>query len=92
MVFAPLLLVELTTLWLLALSPMVRVSRGTLYSLALMLVMFAIGDCSDSDNRRLRSRSRSMWCPSLVAFATALSLFALTGLPVAERSGSPATA
>src|SRR5215472_7353491 len=39
--FAPLFLVELTTILLLTLSPMVRVSRVSLYCVALMLVVFA---------------------------------------------------
>ena len=40
--FAPLFLVEITTLSLLTLSPVVRVSRATFYSLALMLAVFAV--------------------------------------------------
>src|SRR5215469_1818132 len=40
--FTPLILVELTTLWLLTLSPMVRVRRSTFFCLALMFGVFGI--------------------------------------------------
>jgi hypothetical protein len=40
--FAPLFLIEITTLSLLTLSPMVRLSRATFFSLALMLAVFAV--------------------------------------------------
>ncbi len=40
--FAPLFLVEITTLSLLTLSPMVRLSRATFFCLALMLAVFAV--------------------------------------------------
>lgn len=40
--FAPLFLVELTTLSLLTLSPMVRLSRAAFFSFALMLLVFAV--------------------------------------------------
>jgi hypothetical protein len=40
--FAPLFLIEITTLSLLTLSPMVRLSRATFYALALMLAVFAV--------------------------------------------------
>jgi len=40
--FAPLILVELTTLWLLTLSPMVRVRKSTFFCFALMIGVFGI--------------------------------------------------
>jgi len=40
--FAPLFLIEFTTLSFLTLSPMVRLSRATFFSLALMLTTFAV--------------------------------------------------
>ncbi len=40
--FAPLLFVAVTTIAMLALSPMVRVSRGTLWAVAAMFVVFAL--------------------------------------------------
>jgi hypothetical protein len=40
--FAPLLLVEITTLSLLTLSPMARLSRATFFAFALMLAVFAV--------------------------------------------------
>jgi hypothetical protein len=40
--FAPLFLIEVMTLWLLTLSPMVRLSRATFFWFALMLAVFAV--------------------------------------------------
>ena len=40
--FLPLFLIEITTLSLLTMSPMVKLSRGTLFSLASMLAVFAV--------------------------------------------------
>ena len=40
--FTPLILVELTTLWLLTLSPMVRVRKSTFFCFALMIGVFGI--------------------------------------------------
>ena len=40
--FTPLIMVELTTLWLLTLSPMVRVRRSTFFCFALMIGVFGI--------------------------------------------------
>ena len=40
--FAPLVLVELTTLSLLTLTPMVKLSRTAFFCLALMLLVFAV--------------------------------------------------
>src|ERR1700733_856615 len=40
--FLPLFLIEITTLSLLTMSPMVKLSRGALYSLASMLAVFAV--------------------------------------------------
>ncbi len=40
--FLPLILIEITTLSLLTMSPMVKLSRGSLFSLASMLAVFAV--------------------------------------------------
>jgi hypothetical protein len=73
--FAPLFLVELTTLSLLTLSPMVRISRATLYCFALMLVVFAIWGLFGFGYPSAPLPTALNVVSKLVAFATALSLF-----------------
>jgi hypothetical protein len=73
--FAPLLLVELTTLTLLALSPMVRVSRASLFFLALMLVVFAIWGLSGFSYPSAPLPITLNVVSKLLAFAAGLSLF-----------------
>ena len=94
--FAPLFLVEITTLALLTLSPMVRLSRTALFSIALMLGIFSVwglfGFAYPSSALPLTLNVAS----KLVAFAAALSLFlpqrAAVETPAAENSrpGLPA--
>ena len=73
--FVPLILVELTTLSLLTLTPMVRLFRPACYWLALMLLVFAVwalagfGYPSETVPIALNVVSK------LLAFVTALSLF-----------------
>ena len=57
LVYVPLVLVEITTLLLLRLSPMVRLSRATFFSVALMLGVWAAWAWLDSATPRLRCRS-----------------------------------
>lgn len=73
--FAPLFLVELTTMSLLALSPMVRVSRASLYFLALMFVVFAIWGLFGFGYPSAPLPIAFNLVSKLLAFATALSLF-----------------
>jgi len=73
--FGPLFLVELTTMSLLTLSPMVRVSRVSLYSFALMFVVFAIWGLSGFGYPSAPLPLTFNVVSKLLAFATALSLF-----------------
>ncbi len=88
--FAPLFLVELTTLALLALSPMVKVSRAAFCWFALMLVIFAvwslIGFAYPSAPIPLTLNVTS----KIIAFAVALSLFLSRRAPSA--ASGPASA
>ena len=83
--FAPLFLIELTTLSLLAASPMVRLRRITFFGFAAILVVFAIwalfgfGYPSTSLAYALNVVSK------ILAFATALTLF----LPWRDPSAQP---
>jgi hypothetical protein len=56
--FAPLFLIGITTLLLLGLSPMVRLTRATFISFALMLGVFAVWALSGSATRRLPAPPR----------------------------------
>ncbi|MGH3254740.1 MAG: hypothetical protein ACRDOU_04910 [Streptosporangiaceae bacterium] len=83
--FAPLFLVEVTTLSLLTFSPMVKVSRTALFSFALMLVVFAgwglTGFAYPSSPASLAFNALS----KIVAFVAALCLF----LPQRAQAGTP---
>jgi hypothetical protein len=87
--FAPLFLIEITTLALLTLSPMVRLSRATFFSLALMLAVFAVwalpgfGYPSSPFPYTLNVISK------LLAFVTVLTLF-LPQRTGAQAEGPPA--
>jgi hypothetical protein len=87
--FAPLFLVELTTLALLALSPMVRVSRAAFCWFALMLVIFAVwaltGFAYPSEPIPFTLNVTS----KIIAFAAALSLFLSRRLPSAPSGPAP---
>jgi hypothetical protein len=80
----PLFLVEITSLLLLRFSPMVRLTRATFFSFALMLTVFAVwaltgfGYPSASTPHALNVVSK------LLAFATVLTLF-LSRRPSASR-------
>lgn len=73
--FAPLILVELTTLALLTLSPMVRLSRAALYFFALMLGVFAVWGLSGFGYPSAPLPITLNVVSKLLAFAAALSLF-----------------
>ena len=73
--FVPLFLVEITTLSLLTLSPMVRVSRPSLYALALMFVVFAIWGLFGFGYPSAPLPITFNVVSKLAAFGAALSLF-----------------
>jgi hypothetical protein len=73
--FAPLFLVELTTLALLSLSPMVRVSKASCYLFAVMLVVFAIWGLFGFGYPSAPLPIALNVVSKLVAFGVGLSLF-----------------
>jgi hypothetical protein len=86
LIFAPLFLAELSTLALLSLSPLVRVSRAACFAFALMLLIFAVwalfgfGYPSSPLPFAFNAGSKA------VAFVVALSLFSPTQARPARRS------
>ena len=73
--FAPLFLVELTTLSLLTLSPMVRLSRASFFLFASMLGVFAVWGLSGFAYPATPLPTALNVVSKLLAFAVALSLF-----------------
>ena len=73
--FTPLILVELTTLWLLTLSPMVRVRKSTLFCFALMIGVFAIWAWSGFGYPQSALPTTLNVASKILAFITALTLF-----------------
>ena len=73
--FTPLFLVELTTLWLLTLSPMVRVRKSTLFCFALMIGVFGIWALSGFGYPQSALPITMNVVSKILAFATALTLF-----------------
>src|SRR5215472_16944022 len=73
--FAPLILTEITSLSLLALSPMVRLARSTFVSFALMLAVFAIWSMSGFGYPSSAGPITLNVISKILAFATALTLF-----------------
>jgi ABC-2 type transport system ATP-binding protein len=73
--FTPLILVELTTLWLLTLSPMVRVRKSTLLSFALMMGVFGIWALYGFDYPQSALPITMNVASKILAFITALTLF-----------------
>jgi hypothetical protein len=74
--FAPLVLVGLTTLALLALSPMVRLSRAALFCIALMLAIYAVWALTAGFAYPSAPIPYTLNVASkIVAFAAAVSLF-----------------
>jgi ABC-2 type transport system ATP-binding protein len=73
--FTPLFLVELTTLWLLTLSPLVRVRRSTFFGFALMIGVFGIWALSGFGYPQAPLPITLNIVSKLLAFITALTLF-----------------
>ena len=83
--FVPLFLVEITTLLLLRLSPMVKLSRGTFFAFAAMLVVFAVWSLTGFAYPSAALPTALNVVSKLLAFATALSLF----LPQRRKAAVP---
>jgi ABC-2 type transport system ATP-binding protein len=73
--FTPLIMIELTTLWLLTLSPMVRVRRSTLLCFALMIGVFGIWALSGFGYPQSALPITMNVVSKILAFVTALTLF-----------------
>jgi hypothetical protein len=86
--FAPLFLVEVTTLSLLTLSPLVRLSRATFGLFALMLVVFAVWGLFGFAYPAGPVPFALNVASKILAFAVALSLF----LPQRARASTPGPA
>ena len=81
--FVPLFLIEITTLLLLRLSPMVRLTRATFFSFALMLGVFAVWALSGFGYPSAPLPTALNIASKLLAFVTVLTLF----LPQRPRPG-----
>jgi ABC-2 type transport system ATP-binding protein len=73
--FTPLFLIELTTLWLLTLSPMVRVRKSTFFCFALMIGVFGIWALSGFGYPQSALPITLNMVSKVLAFITALTLF-----------------
>jgi hypothetical protein len=73
--FTPLFLIEITTLWLLTLSPMVRVRKSTFFCLALMIGVFGIWALSGFGYPDAALPITLNVISKILAFITALTLF-----------------
>ncbi len=73
--FAPLVLVELTTLSLLTMTPMVKLSRTVFFCLALMLLVFAVWALAGFGYPSAAVPLAMNVASKILAFVTALSLF-----------------
>ena len=73
--FVPLFLIEITTLLLLRLSPMVRLTRATFFSFALMLGVFAVWALSGFGYPSAPLPTALNIASKLLAFVTVLTLF-----------------
>jgi hypothetical protein len=88
LVYVPLLLVEITTLLLLRLSPMVRLTRATFFSFALMLGVWAAWALAGFGYPSAPLPIALNIASKILAFATAVTLF-LPRQPAPERHPSP---
>jgi hypothetical protein len=86
--FAPLFLVELTTLALLTLSPMVKLPRSSFFFFALILVVFAVWGLSGFGYPSAPVPFALNVLSKIMAFAVALSLF----LPRRAEASTPGAA
>ena len=73
--FVPLFLIEITTLLLLRLSPMVRLTRATFFSFALMLGVFAVWALSGFGYPSAPLPTALNMASKILAFVTVLTLF-----------------
>jgi ABC-2 type transport system ATP-binding protein len=73
--FVPLFLIEITTLLLLRLSPMVRLTRATFFSFALMLGVFAVWALSGFGYPSAPLPTTLNIVSKILAFVTVLTLF-----------------
>jgi hypothetical protein len=73
--FVPLFLIEITTLLLLRLSPMVRLTRATFFSFALMLGVFAVWALSGFGYPSAPVPITLNVVSKILAFVTVLTLF-----------------
>jgi ABC-2 type transport system ATP-binding protein len=89
--FTPLIMVELTTLWLLTLSPMVRVRRSTFFCFALMIGVFAIWALFGFGYPQSALPITMNVASKILAFITALTLFLPDRLRNWRTDGPPAT-
>jgi hypothetical protein len=83
--FLPLFLVEVTTLSLLTISPMVKLSRGALFSFASMLAVFAVWGLFGFAYPSALVPTALNILSKLLAFVTVLCLF----LPQRTKAGRP---
>ncbi|MGE5132956.1 MAG: ABC transporter ATP-binding protein [Gemmatimonadota bacterium] len=88
--FTPLIMIELTTLWLLTLSPMVRVRRSTLVCFALMIGVFGIWALSGFGYPQSALPFTMNVVSKILAFVTALTLFLPDRLRSWRADGPPA--
>ncbi len=86
--FAPLFAIEITTLLLLRLSPMVRLTRATFFSFALMLGIFAVWALSGFGYPSAPLPTALNIASKILAFVTALTLF-LHRRPTTEQAPHP---
>jgi hypothetical protein len=85
--FVPLFLIEITTLLLLRLSPMVRLTRATFFSFALMLGVFAAWALYGFGYPSAPLPTALNIASKILAFTTALTLF-LPHRPAPEQAPS----
>jgi len=85
LIFAPLFLVEFTTLALLALSPLVRLSQAAFFTFALMLLIFAVWALFGLGYPSAPLPFAFNAVSKIAAFAVALSLF----LPQRGQASTP---
>ena len=86
--FVPLFLIEITTLLLLRLSPMVRLTRATFFSFALMLGVFAVWALPGFGYPSAPLPTALNIASKILAFITALTLF-LPQRPAPEQAPQP---
>ena len=60
--FTPLFVIEIMTLSLLILSPMVRLTRATFFAFAAMLAVFAVWALAGFGSRPRSCTTRATWC------------------------------